>query len=249
MPKHFSDVYANALRNWLVDNPHSFAKPKVEDLVVNYPHEERENLKRCYDRAIKDPDECTAATVTSISPTASQLKSTLSHHSCQVIEDQQKEIVELRRKTEEMKLALEEKDLDIIEQQKRKEFETKRNEMALRKKQAELETYKDMVEDANSILDVHDFNRVRSTYAKSAICGVASVCPTGGPETKKPPGGPLLNFNNTLEPQNEFRNSTRSNLYFPGVLTKKTEIHEPEVDGSIVGSVAQWFGASFLRRP
>ena len=173
-----------------MDNPHSFAKPKVEDLVVNYPHEERENLKRYYDRAMKDPDERTTATVTSILPTASQLKSTLSHHSCQVIKDQRKEIVELRRKTKEMKLALEEKDLNIIEQQKRKKFETKRNELALEKKQAELETYKGMVEDANSILDILDFNRVRSTYARSALCGEASVCPTGGPEIKKPPGGP-----------------------------------------------------------
>ena len=122
------DIYADALLEWLVDNLHSFAKPKVEDLVVNYPDEERENLKRYYDRAMKDPDEHTTATVTSILPTASQLKSTLSHHFCQIIEDQQKKIVELRRKTEEMKLALEEEDLDIIEQQKRKEFETKRNE-------------------------------------------------------------------------------------------------------------------------
>ena len=85
-----------------------------------------------------------------------------------------------------------------------------------------------MIEDANSILDVHDFNRVRSSYARSAIYGEASVCPTGGPEMKKPPGGPLLNFNNTLEPQNEFRNSTRSNLNFPGVFTRQTEMHEPE---------------------
>ena len=31
------DIYADALRIWLVDNPHSFAKPKVEDLEVSYP--------------------------------------------------------------------------------------------------------------------------------------------------------------------------------------------------------------------
>ena len=50
-------IYSTALHDWIESNPTSLARHKVQRLIAKYPFDEREKLKRYYNRALKDPDD------------------------------------------------------------------------------------------------------------------------------------------------------------------------------------------------
>ena len=73
-------------------NPTSLTRDRVQRLIANYPSDEREKLKRYYNRALKDPDDRTSGTVSILHDSLSQLGSKHSSTSLQIIEEQQHEI-------------------------------------------------------------------------------------------------------------------------------------------------------------
>ena len=96
------------------------ARDKVQRLIVNYPSAEREKLKRHYNRALKDPDNRTSGTVSTLHDSLSQVGSRHSSKSLQIIkEQQQQEIRNLKAQYQFMGLTLREKK-NIAELEKRK---------------------------------------------------------------------------------------------------------------------------------
>ena len=86
-------VYTTALHQWLEDNPNSLARDVIENLITNYPEEDIIKLKKYYARALKDPENRTAGTISSHSRTStSYLGTRISGKSLQIIEEQQKKI-------------------------------------------------------------------------------------------------------------------------------------------------------------
>ena len=71
-----------------------------------------------------------------------------------------------------------------------KELEVRRKAIELKKKQIEVDAYKELVEDTSSITDVLDFNKFCSKYRQflDKDKGVS----TGGPTILKTPGGPYI---------------------------------------------------------
>ena len=63
-----------------------------------------------------------------------------------------------------MELTLEEKELDLNHRIVVQELHGKRNELGLRKKQAEVDVCKSLVEDADSIMEASDLNYVLHSY-------------------------------------------------------------------------------------
>ena len=176
------NVYAAAMHQWLEDNPNSLARGVVEELITNYPEEDITKLKKYYARALKDPENRTVGTMSSSSRTStSYLGTRISGKSLQIIEEQQKEIALLKRQKEMMELVIEEKEIDVQQIEKEKEMELKKRDLALKRKNVELETYKSFAEDASSITDAEDFNRVKDTYKGRSNFKLSTV-PTGGPE-------------------------------------------------------------------
>ena len=176
------NVYAAALHQWLEDNPNSLARGVVEELITNYPEEDITKLKKYYARALKDPENRTVGTMSSsLRTSTSYLGTRISGKSLQIIEEQQKEIALLKRQKEMMELVIEEKEIDVQQIEKEKEMELKKRDLALKRKNVELETYKSFAEDASSIADAEDFNRVKDTY-KGRLNFKLSTVPTGGPK-------------------------------------------------------------------
>ena len=79
-----------------------------------------------------------------------------------------------------MELVIEEKEIDVQQMEKEKELELKKRALVLKRKDVELETYKSFAEDASSIVDAEDFNRLKSTYDGQFNFDLSAV-PTGGP--------------------------------------------------------------------
>ena len=124
-------VYTDALHQCMENNPDSLARNQVASLIANYPEEEINRLHRYHARALKDPDNRTISTQNTQSTLYSQSNS--SAQSLQIIKEQRKEIAELKRQEEIMKLALEEKEMD-------KQVAVKKTELALKRSEVELET-------------------------------------------------------------------------------------------------------------
>ena len=97
-----------------------------------------------------------------------------------------------------MELTLQEKEVDIQEKRNNAELEKRRGEITLLKKQIEIDAYKNIAEDATSILDVVDFNRAHDAYQQLAVAGNSKS--TGGPPAKKTPGGQHLGFRESALP-------------------------------------------------
>ena len=97
-----------------------------------------------------------------------------------------------------MELTLQEKEVDIQEKKNNAELEKRRGEITLLKKQIEIDAYKNIAEDATSILDVVDFNRAHDAYQQLAVAGNSKS--TGGPPAKKTPGGQHLGFRESALP-------------------------------------------------
>ena len=168
-------VYTDALHQWMENNPDSFARNQVASLIANYPEEEINRLHRYHARALKDPDNRTISTQSTQSTLYSQ--SNFSAQSLKIIEEQKKEIAELRRQEEIMKLALEEKEMD-------KQVAVKKTELALKRSEVELETYKNLARDASDIMEAEDFHRVRNSYNGKVSFDVNKLShnmSTGGP--------------------------------------------------------------------
>ena len=191
-------IYSAALHDWIESNPTSLARHKVQRLIANYPSGEREKLKRYYNRALKDPDDRTSGTVSTLHDPLSQLGSKHSSKSLQIIEEQQHEIRNLKAQNQLMELTLQEKEVDIQEKKNNAELEKRRGEITLLKKQIEIDAYKNIAEDATSILDVVDFNRAHDAYQQLAVAGNSKY--TGGPPAKKTPGGQYLGFRESALP-------------------------------------------------
>ena len=93
-------VYTDALHQCMENNPDSFAQNQVASLIANYPEEEINRLHRYHARALKDPDNRTFSTQSTQSTLHSQ--SDFSAQSLKIIEEQRKEIAELRRQEQIM---------------------------------------------------------------------------------------------------------------------------------------------------
>ena len=133
------------MHQWLHDNPDSLARDKVESLVRDYPEKERHDLERYYLRATKDPENRTKSTLLS---SASKL-SKASKDSRSIIEDQRQEILELKRLNELKEIHLEE----AHNKYQAKELEVRCKAIELKKKQIEVDAYKELAEDTSSITD------------------------------------------------------------------------------------------------
>ena len=121
-------IYNNALHQWLEDNPEAHSRPLVQNLVKEYREKESEDLKRYYDRASRKPECRSKPTVRSSTGTAS--KSSFSEQSMRIIQEQQKEISELKMQSKMQALTIQEKEIEV-----------QRTNIELERKSLQLNTY------------------------------------------------------------------------------------------------------------
>ena len=177
--KKAHDVYCNSLHQWLHDNLDSLARDKVESSVRDYPEKGRQDLERYYLRATKAPENRTKSIL--LSSASKLLKA--SKDSQSIIEDQRQEILELKRLNELKEIYLDEAQNEC----QAKQLEVRRKAIELKKKQIDVDAYKELAEDTISIADVLDFNKFCSKYKQflDKDKGVSM----GGPAIPKTPGG------------------------------------------------------------
>ena len=158
--KAFS-VYATALYQWLEQNlASSLARDSIQDMVTNYPDKEKK-LKRYLERALKPPEDRSTA---SYPKSHSSHTSAVSAHSMAIIRELRIESTLLKKERKEMEFTLEEKELDVKQRVTEQELQGKKNELGLRKMQAEVDVCKSVRKGADSIVEASDFNYELHSY-------------------------------------------------------------------------------------
>ena len=103
-----------------------------------------DDLKRYHVRASKAPDERSSATMSTAG--SSSCTSVVSKKSLRIIRDQQQKIQELQMQKKMRELALEEKEVEI-----------KQGNIKLKKKNLELDSYKQMVNELENVTEADEF--------------------------------------------------------------------------------------------
>ena len=179
-------IYSTALHQWLENNQKAHSVPVVTRLVKEYEAKGVDDLKRYHVRASKAPDERSSATMSTAG--SSSCTSVVSKKSLRIIRDQQQKIQELQMQKKMRELALEEKEVEI-----------KQGNIKLKKKNLELDSYKQMVNELENVTEADEF--INCCPAQEH----ANIVSMGGPCELKPPGGTgLPKFHATEEDMPRF---------------------------------------------
>ena len=127
------------------DKPEAHSRPLVQNLVKKDREKESEDLKRYYDRASRKPECRSKPTVRSSTGTAS--KSSFSEQSMRIIQEQQKEISELKMQSKMQALTIREKEIEV-----------QRTNIELERKSLQLNTYQQIDDQFENATDAAELS-------------------------------------------------------------------------------------------